>query len=209
MTHDELIIQSLAYRRNVGATLDDIRSYLNFREETKHTIQQDLEVLLRLEKAGQVLTVGHKWFFTPAGYKLAKGSALDAEWKFADAWILIALLHSRNNEDCTLAHIIAAADGINHAIPTHEEIHGAINRLLAARLIKIKRDTFSVTDKSLELSDKAKASCKKYVLDQLDGLRRLMHCPCCGVKLISVRWRFVLDEAVFNDAVDSYRKMVR
>jgi hypothetical protein len=108
-----------------------------------------------------------------------------------------------------LHQIVAAADLINHAIPTLEEMHGAINHLLAGRLIKARRGLFSVTDKALALFSKIETSCKNQVLDQLDGLRRVMDCPCCGAKPKSVRWRFVLDDATYKDVVESYYKMVR
>eukprot|EP01047_Picozoa_sp_COSAG01_P044582 COSAG01_NODE_4044_length_5408_cov_1.746468_5_plen_210_part_00 len=209
MTHDELVLEALAYRRNVGATLGEIRSYLQFREDTKHTQKQDRDALRRFEDDGHLVTVGKKWFFTSAGHQLAKGSALDAEWESADAWIFLAALYNRESDQFELQHIVAAADFINHAIPTLEELHGAINRSLAGRLIKTKRGAFSVTDKALELFTNIESSCKKSVLDQLDGLRRIMDCPCCGVKLKSVRWRFVLDAAAYKNAVDAYYKMVR
>lgn len=48
MTHDELVFGALAYRRNVGATIDDIRSYLQCREEKKHTQKHDRAALRRL-----------------------------------------------------------------------------------------------------------------------------------------------------------------
>ncbi len=208
MTHDELVLEALAYRRNVGATLGDIRAYLQFRENTKHSQKQDRAAIRRLEDDGHLVVVGKKWFFTATGHKLAKGSALDADWQSSDAWILLTTLYNRELDQFELRHIVATADAINHAIPTLEEMHGAINRLLAGRLLKIKRDTFSVTDTANELFAKVESTCKKYVLDQLDGLRRMMDCPCCGVKLKSIRWRFMVDVAAYKNAVDAYYKRV-
>ena len=209
MTHEQLVLEALAYRRNLGASPSDIRAYLSYREKTKHRKRQDLAVLRRLEGKGQIVNVGEKWFFTPAGNKLAKGSALDAEWQSADAWILLAALYCGPSGEIELRHLIAAADFINHAIPTLEEMHGAINRLLAGRMITAKRGTFSVTDKARELFAKVEASCKKFVQDQREGLGRIMDCPCCGVKLKRVRWRFALDAATYKEAVESYYAMAR
>lgn len=207
MTHDEFVLKALTYRRNVGASLSDIRAYVQFREEKKHTQKQDRAVLRRLENDGHLVSVGKKWFFTSSGYNLAKGSALAAEWQSGDAWILLAALYNRESSEIRLEHIVAAADFINHAIPTVEEMHGAINRLLAGRLIKTKGGMFSVTEKALELFTKIETSCKNFVLDQLEGLRRIMDCPCCGVKLKTIRWRFMLDDATYKNTIDSYHMM--
>jgi hypothetical protein len=166
-------------------------------------------VLHRLKDDGQLINVGKKWFFTTKGHALAKGSALNAAWQCEDSWILLAAPCPCEAAELKLQHIVAAADFINHAIPTLEEIHGAISRLLAGRLIKAKRDAFCVTDKALELFAKVQASCKKRFHDQLDGLRRIMDCPCCGVKLKSVHWRFVLDAATYKEAVEAYYKLAR
>ena len=209
MTHDQLILEALAYRRNVGASLADIRSYLQLREEAKHTRKHDLAAVRRLEDDGSVVCVGEKWFFTPAGNKLAKGSSLPAEWETADAWLFLAALYNRDSPEFELPNIIAAADFINHAIPTLEEIHGAVNRLLAARLLKMKAGAFSITDKARALFARVEGSCKQAVLDQLDGLRRIMDCPCCGVQLKTVRWRFAFDVDKYRQATDAYYSMVR
>jgi hypothetical protein len=40
---------------------------------------------------------------------------------------------------------------------------------------------------------------------QLDRLRRLLDCPCCGVALEAVRWRYALDAKTYAEAVGSYR----
>lgn len=204
MTLEQLILEALAYRRHVGASLGDIRSYVGIREETKHAASEDLAVLRRLEEAGSLVKVGKNWFLTPKGYKRASGSALEARWRGEDAWILLALLYSREKAGSRLADIIGTADAVNHAIPSREELHGALNRLLAGRLIESKRDRFTVTDRAAELFSKVEASCKKSMQDQLDGLARIMDCPCCGVKLKGVRWQIDLDEPTFKQAVEAY-----
>jgi hypothetical protein len=209
MTLDELIVEALGYRRNVGCSLGDIRSYVQTREDEKHTPSQDRAVLRRLEEDGHVVAVGKKWFLTASGDKLVRGPALNAEWQEADSWILLAAIYNRQFSPIDLSQIIAAADYINHAIPTLEEIHGAINRLQAARLIKTKHDVFYVTDKALELMAQVESSCKANPLAQLTGLARIMECPCCGVRLKTVRWRYTLDAATYKNALDSCRQMLK
>jgi hypothetical protein len=206
MTLEQLILEALAYRRHVGASLGDIRSYVGIREDTRHAASDDLAVLRRLEEAGSLVKVGKNWFLTPKGYKGASGSALEARWRGEDAWILLALIYNREKAGSRLADIIGTADAINHAIPSREELHGALNRLLAGRLIESKRDRFTITDRAVELFSKVEASCKESMQDQLDGLARIMDCPCCGVKLKGVRWQIDLDEPTFKGAVEPYSK---
>jgi hypothetical protein len=136
MSHDELVLEALAYRRNVGATIGDIRANLQCREEKKHTLQHARAALRRLENRGLLVTVGKKWFFTTFGLELARGSALDAEWRSSDAWILLAALYIGTPGQFELNDIVVTTDAINHATPTLKEMHGAINRLLAGRLLK-------------------------------------------------------------------------
>src|ERR1051325_3231776 len=124
MNHDELVLSAMNYRRSVGADLDSIRAFASIREDKKRTSKDDKESLARLEKNGLVVQVGTHWFLTPQAYRHAKGMALAPELKGEDAWILISLLYNHEKGRSTLEDIIATADVINHASPTHEEIHG-------------------------------------------------------------------------------------
>lgn len=208
MTHDELVFEALCYRRHTGASLDDIRVYARSREPRKHTQEHDRAVLCRLEAAGTLVRVGGKWYFTRTGSKHAKGSALKPEWRPEDALILLAALYHRDNGSVSLAKIIRTADRINHAIPTLEEAHGGLNRLVAGRLMRVRRDSFTVTDKALELYAKVEATCGHGLLDHLDGLRRILDCPCCGVRLRSVAWSVSLDSATLEEAIKASARMV-
>jgi hypothetical protein len=203
MNHDELVFDALCYRRNLGANLDSIRSHLSHRENEKHSSKQDLEALARLAESGRIFQVDDLWFLSPEAYKNAKGSALAAEWKEEDAWILLTILYASKKGACKLEDVIALADGINKAVPTPGELHGALNRLAAGRLIKYQRNTYSVTESALALFAKVEAPCKKNLYDQLDGLRRLINCPCCGVPLKAVRWDLNIDQSYYDDAVES------
>ena len=204
MTLDRLILEALAYRRHVGASLGDIRAYVGVREEKRHPLRDDLAVLRRLEEAGSLVKVGRKWFLTPQGRKEARGTALAATWCEEDAWILLALLYNRSQTGSGLTDILATADFIDHAIPTREELHGALNRLLAGGLIEVDKNRFTATERARELFSKVEASAKKAVQDQRDALERLLDCPCCGVKLKEVRWRIDLDQATYTAAADAY-----
>ena len=206
MTHDELVFEALSYRRNLGALLSDIRAYAQIREEKKHTIKDDRAVLRRLEDAGKVFRLGARWFLTREGYQAAKGNALRAEWEAADSWILLAILNSGGPDAGKLEHIIAAADFINHAIPTLEEMHGALNRLAAGGLIRARAGGYWPTDKARALLARVEAAVPKFVPDIHDGLSQILNCPCCGVQLRAVRWRIQLDRATLDDAYAKYSR---
>ncbi len=209
MDHDDSVFSALAYRRNVGATMGDIRTFLRFHEDPKRTAKDDLRSLKSFEESGLVAQVEERWFLTPEGYKRAKGDALKAEWQWTDAWILASVLFNRGSDDCRLQDIIAVADFINHAIPTLAELHGALNRLLSGRLITIRKNAiFAPTESALALLAKAEGSCTNKVLEIVDGLRKLLDCPCCGVQLKSVRWRYQLDEATMKHAYNEYCQMI-
>jgi hypothetical protein len=134
---------------------------------------------------------------------------LSPRLKDEDAWILLSLLYRHAKEPISLGDVIATADSINHAIPGLEETHGALNRLDAAGLIKKRGDGFIVTKKALDLFSEVKASCKKDVLAQLDGLRRIINCPCCGPELKAVRWRIIVGASEYESAVKSYSRNSR
>lgn len=205
MTHEEAVFEVLAYRRNVGATLDEVLANVGYRVAGTPARNRVLQTLQNLVIEGELFAVGGTWFLTPSGYKKARGTALEPEWQREDAWILLAALLGCRDEGSDLSRLIGAADYISHGIPNHEELHGAINRLRSGRLLKTKGNTIAVTQKATELFEKVEATCKRAVLRQLDGLRRLMDCPCCGVELKAVRWGYELDEGTVADAVASYR----
>ena len=204
MTRRKLVLSALAYRRHTGASLGDIRAFASIREEVTCSQKEDREILSRLEREGMVYRVGKRWFFTPKGYKEAKGPSLQPEWEPSDALILLAILCLRNSAASELYEIIGVADYINHAIPTIEEMHGALNRLAAGGLIKSRKNGITATDKSVSLYEKVEATYKRYVLDQLDGLQNIMKCPCCGVRLKRVRWSILMDKATYDSAVSRY-----
>ena len=67
----------------------------------------------------------------------------------SDAWIFISL--NPTETGATLESILAAADWINHAIPTQAEIEGAVNRFMQADLLHMKADKFFLTERGLGL----------------------------------------------------------
>ena len=205
--HDNLIFEALVYRRNVGASLSDVRAYLKYRAPTPHTEEDDLSALRRLEAAGRIFEVDEKWFLTPDSYRQAKGNALEPEWQWEDSWILLALLLcSRGRKLCELEDIIFLADYIHRVIPSLGELHGALNRLSAGRLLRTRRGRFSATERAFALLEKVDASGSNRLWSMRDRLRRIMDCPCCGVNLKSVRWRINLDKEMHATAVQANKE---
>ena len=67
-----------------------------------------------------------------------------AGWEFSDAWVLAAVLS--NADSCTLGELVAAGDGINHAILLADEVESAVGKLLGAGLVVVRDRRFSATD---------------------------------------------------------------
>jgi hypothetical protein len=62
------------------------------------------------------------------------------QWGMPDAWLLAAIAIARLDpagDGATLAEVLSAAEGINHATPTRGETELAIRRLLGAGLIVV------------------------------------------------------------------------
>jgi hypothetical protein len=203
MTAEEAAFEVLASTRNVGATLKQVGTNIAYRTKDKSQKKRALEILEALATDGQLVSVGDKWFLTPKGAKRAKGSARRAEWERADAWIFVSVLQScRPGDDADLSRVIGAADYLDHAIPTRAELYGAINRLLAAKLLQAKRGKLSLTPRAEELWKKVGSRRGR---SPVRDMRALMDCPCCGVDLDKVRWGFQLDAKEYDDLVAAYR----
>ncbi len=91
----------------------------------------------------------------------------------SDAWILLALVLNHAKGGATLPEIIAVANFINHAIPTRDELEGALNRLLAANYIAVHGKRFDVTQPVMAAYDRV-AKRKQSVPHRLDALQRFL-----------------------------------
>ncbi len=63
-------------------------------------------------------------------------------WTRNDAWILAAIALVKKEDGATLAEIIAAADAINRAIPTAEELTHALSRLAGCGIVLAGPDRY-------------------------------------------------------------------
>ncbi|HEX2696171.1 MAG TPA: hypothetical protein VHM28_00590 [Anaerolineales bacterium] len=78
----------------------------------------------------------------------------------SDAWIFLSIM---NTKGVDLRTVIATADYINHAIPTKEEIEGAVNRLAAAGLIGVEGGLFKLTPSGSRLYGRIAPSGKSLI----------------------------------------------
>jgi hypothetical protein len=73
-----------------------------------------------------------------------------ANYKWSDAWFLLAISYaSRNGEPASLSTVIGAADYINHAILTVAEIKSATFKLTRDEWIRYEDGEFSATEKMI------------------------------------------------------------
>lgn len=94
-----------------------------------------------------------------------------AGWAWSDAWVLAAIMLTGMDDGATLADVVAAADAINHAILTEDEVQSAVRRLLGAGLITTSRRRFSLTDSGRSLARDRRVG----MLDQVDRLLGALH----------------------------------
>ena len=64
---------------------------------------------------------------------------------WSDAWLLLAAGCRDPQESMTLSEVIAAADGIQHAVPTFQEVDGGLARLSAAGLVSVTKARIGLT----------------------------------------------------------------
>ncbi len=69
----------------------------------------------------------------------------ESRFQHSDAWIFISMAFYQGEASTSLRDLIATADYINHAIPTDEEIEGAINRLSSAGLVIVQEGHFHLS----------------------------------------------------------------
>ena len=55
----------------------------------------------------------------------------DVEFEWTDAWLFLAIGYAARHRSGSLADVIGVADGIQHAIPTLEEVKSPACRVLA------------------------------------------------------------------------------
>jgi hypothetical protein len=118
----------------------------------------------------------------------------EGTWRMADAWILAAIATTAH--PCTLASLVATADGINHSIVLGAEIEHAVRHLVASDLITVSADLrFTLTAKGAALAARRRGGLFGQVDSLFDLLRR-------SPTARPVDWH--LPEGVLDAAVSDY-----
>lgn len=63
----------------------------------------------------------------------------------SDPWVMLALLIGESQDGASLRNIIAAADYINHAVLTYEELAGSLAHLMRAGYVEKQAGQFRAT----------------------------------------------------------------
>ena len=88
---------------------------------------------------------------------------------WSDAWILLATVYAAGKESASLDEVIGAADYIQHAIVTFEEMEGALDRLTTGDFIVFSNGRLSPSQKTLEYYESISKQ-KRRVLDEQQNI---------------------------------------
>lgn len=77
-----------------------------------------------------------------------------SKFESSDAWMFLSVAYSAQNGPSSLDALYGAADHINCAIPTREEIEGGINRLASVGLVRVEDGVFALTDTGRQLFER-------------------------------------------------------
>ncbi len=88
---------------------------------------------------------------------------------WSDGWILLAVIYAGGGEAASLEAVVAAADYINHAILTVEEMQGALARLTAKGYIIFAEEQISPSEQTMAYY-RSIAGPRRKVFDELDDI---------------------------------------
>ncbi|KAB7619364.1 hypothetical protein F3N43_13910 [Alkalilimnicola sp. S0819] len=71
------------------------------------------------------------------------------QWTWTDGWLLMAVFMAKQGEPAELHEIIAAADAMNHAIPTPSELSSAFTKLAQCEILEPVGDRYVVSERHL------------------------------------------------------------
>jgi hypothetical protein len=130
-----------------------------------------------------------------------------ATLKWPDIWLLQSMRISGESDDkFDLSRIVAAADGINHAILTFEEFNNGLYRLREAGLIELNFPRYAFTPSALDLFQKFEG---QSYMKQMDSI---------GLNVGAEKWsegyipkllespEIFVSKGNFNNAVSAYLK---
>lgn len=118
-----------------------------------------------------------------------------------DGWIFLAIQHGNDGNAASLTEVIAAADWINHALPTDGELRNGVNRLIASGLVQITDLGFSLTSGGRALV--GRLGSRSGLHRQLDRFADEWRMPA------SVNNAWAPGPTEISDAVEQYRSAMR
>jgi hypothetical protein len=92
---------------------------------------------------------------------------------WSDAWLLLAAGITSSTGSSTLTQVIGAADGIQHAIMTKEELVGGIRRLTRAGYMTFEGGAFTLTESGRDIIKRTTRYGQSY-LRQQEAVERLL-----------------------------------
>ena len=119
-------------------------------------------------------------------------------WVFADAWVLTAIAVS--TRPCSLTDIVAAGDGLNHALLLDAEVDGALGKLQGSGLVLVTAEMrFDLTPESAALVERRRGN----LFSQIDSvLSRLGQVPVSDQQ-------FALPPGALQEALNTYQARSR
>lgn len=119
-------------------------------------------------------------------------------WVFADAWVLTAIAVSTH--PCSLTDIVAAGDGLNHALLLDGEVDGALGKLQGSGLVLVMAELrFDLTPEGAALVGRRRGN----LFSQIDSVLSLLG------QVPASDQQFALPPGALQDAVDAYKARSR
>ena len=128
---------------------------------------------------------------------------------WSDAWLLLAV-DMAGNEPVSLGAVLGAGDAINHAVFTHEELSGAINRLgRAGYLTFVEPNSLTITSTGTALLRNATGEnqawrARQKRLEELLGIDTPLPLPNPHHANDGEKWS--LPQSAYDEAVRHYKK---
>jgi hypothetical protein len=135
------------------------------------------------------------------------------QYEASDAWLLQAIIYAAGDQEADLHSIVAAGDGINHAIFTYDEMESGLYRLSRGGYIEEVAGKFKPSKVTLE---KYRVMCKKTrgILKERDLLSEFLDAKpwVFGVPFPRPENRYKYPGMTverFDEAVDQYQREAR
>jgi len=93
---------------------------------------------------------------------------------WSDAWLLLAIGYSSEKGASSLARVIGAADAIQHAVLTWEEVDGGLFRLGKAGYVTVRGEKVGLTQQGRAILERLR---EKTVLKRQDELSIVLGAP--------------------------------